>query len=84
MTTKIKEHPLQHILDEDGFSHIRVIDKDTVTCIVDGDREVFRRDDVYSGHPLSGWANYGPVGGDHRMIEAISSDMEYVFNLLNQ
>ena len=83
MGTKIKVHPLQKVLDENGFSYIGVIDKDTVQCLVDGELEVFKRDDVYSGHPLSGWANYGPVGGDHRMISAIADDMEEVFNLLS-
>lgn len=75
---------LQDKINEAGYPHVTVIDIDKVKCVVDDEMEVFHRTDVYSGHPMSGYANYGCIGGDHRMISAIAEDMETVFNLLTE
>lgn len=75
---------LQDILDNAGYSHIFVIDKDNVKCVVDDEWETFNRNDRYSGHPMSGYANFGSVGGDHRMIAAIAENIAKVFELLGK
>lgn len=79
---KIINPELQQRLDDADATHIIAIDKDTVKCMVDDEWQVFTRFDAYSGHPLSGYAYYGPVSGDHRMIRQIAEDMETVFKLL--
>lgn len=73
---------LQDVINENGFKHVTVLDKDHLSCIVDGEPTVFSRSDRYGGHPLSGFASYGSVSGDWRMIEAICNDMQYCFDLL--
>ena len=73
---------LQKILNENGFSHIKVIDRDTVQAVVDGEKEIFSRSDRVTGEQMSGLRFYGSVYGDWRMIEQIAEDMEAVFNLL--
>lgn len=73
---------LQKILNDAGYKHIKVIDKNHVQTNIDGEQTIFSISDRYGGHPLSGWANFGPVGGDHRMIRAIAEDIEYCFNLI--
>lgn len=62
-----------------GFPHMTVVDKDHVEVLVDGDWEVFNRHDQMSGMPMSGWADFGPVGGDHRMIRQIAEDVQEAF-----
>jgi hypothetical protein len=73
---------LQDKINDHNFKHVHVINKDAVWTMVDGEKEFFRRDDVLSGHPMSGLRHYGPIFGDHRMIQTIYDDMQYVFALL--
>lgn len=40
---------------------------------------MFNRHDQMSGMPMSGWADFGPVGGDHRMIRQIAEDVREAF-----
>ena len=74
---------MQAIVDQAGFPHITVIDSDNVKTIVDDEEQVFNRDDRVTGYQMSGLRHYGPVYGDHRMIEAIADDMRTVFELIN-
>jgi len=62
-----------------GMDHLKVLDKDHIEAIVDGDPEVFSRGDRYSGHPMSGLASYGNCVGDWRMIQAIADDIMAAF-----
>lgn len=75
---------MQEIIDENNSGEIPiwVIDEDNITTIVDDDEVTFNRHDGYGGRPLSGWATYGMVGGDHRMIRAIYDDMQTAFSLI--
>ena len=73
---------MQKKLNDHGFSHVHVINKDQVWTLVDGEKEFFRRDDEISGNPMSGLRFYANLQGDHRMIETIYDDMTYVFALL--
>lgn len=42
-------------------------------------------DETYvGGHPMSGMAHFGPVSGDHRMIQEIASDVRAVFRALDK
>ena len=75
---------LQEILNDNGASHIKVIDKNHVSTIVDGEEEIFSRSDTYGGSMGSGWATFGPVGGDWRMIETIAEDIQYCFELMDE
>lgn len=59
-----------------------VIDKDHVMCKVDGEDTIFSRSDEYGGHPRSGYAQFGSVSGDWRMIRSIADDIKAVFDLL--
>jgi len=52
--------------------------------MVDGEYEIFRRSDQFGGHPMSGMAHFGPVSGDHRMIQEIASDVRAVFRALDK
>jgi hypothetical protein len=58
------------------------VDNNHVKTIVDGEEETFSRADEYSQLPGSGFAHFGPVMGDWRMIRAIAEDMEAVFKIL--
>ena len=82
ITGKINQE-LQDILNTAGFSHVSAIDKDTVGAVVDGEMDIFSRDDVVTGMQMSGLRHYGNVMGDWRMIEWIHDDMQKVFELLN-
>jgi len=75
---------LQEALDTQGMGHIKAVDIDTVIAIVDGEDTIFYRTDQYAGHPLSGYATFGAVGGDHRMIKGIADDIGYVFDILKK
>lgn len=77
------EEQVKDILIENGSTFIEIVDKDTIRAIIDGDWEVFNRADQYSGHPLSGFATYGSVSGDHRMISHIYNEMQELFALLS-
>ena len=82
MATTIKNrNKWQTALDIEGMTHITVIDKNHVHTMVDGETEIFSRNDRYSGHPLSGFAYFGGVNGDCRMIQAIAKDIQYAFSL---
>lgn len=74
---------LQKILNDNGASHIRVLDRNTLETTVDDELTVFYRNDTYGGHPLSGWATFGSMGGDHRMIRGIAEDIEAAFDLIS-
>lgn len=63
---------------------IEIIDRDHVRTLVDGDLEVFHRNHVYGGHPLSGLASFGPVQGDWRMIEVIADDVQAAFREIDR
>ena len=58
---------------------IVTIDRDHVRTKVDGEWEIFSRNDFHSGHPMSGLASFGPVQGDWRSIEAIADDIRAAF-----
>lgn len=59
---------------------IRIIDRNTVSAVVDGDVEIFKRTDRYGAMFGSGLAQFGPVMGDWRMISNIAEDVRYVFD----
>lgn len=73
---------MQQILNELGASHMTVIDEDHIMVRVDDEDVTFSRSDYYCGHPLSGYATYGSVGGDWRMIEQIATDLTTAFALI--
>lgn len=77
-----RKQRFQDILDDAGMHHIQVIDKDNVSTFVDGEKTTFSRSDRYSGHPLSGFAYFGNVSGDHRMIQDIAENIRYAFSLM--
>jgi len=58
---------------------IIIMDRDHVWTKVDGEKEVFTRNDVYSQQFGSGLAHFGPVYGDWRSIAAIADDIEEAF-----
>jgi hypothetical protein len=56
------------------YPHFYEVGNDYVIAIVDGEKQEFTINDVYlgvCGNPLSGFASFGPVGGDHRPIRSI-------------
>lgn len=73
----------QKILENKNFGHFKVINKDTVMATVDGEPTTFYRSDQYSQSPGSDRAKFGSVGGDWRMIQGISEDVAYVFDLID-
>lgn len=77
-----RKQRFQNILYDAGMYHIKVVDSNTVTMIVDGEKTTFSRSDRYSGHPLSGFASFGSVSGDYRMIYDIAENIGYAFSLM--
>ena len=75
---------LQKKLNDAGFRHIRVINKDTVETLVDGGPEIFTSSCQLGQQQGSGLAFFGPVFGDHRMIEALAEDIKESFKIINQ
>jgi hypothetical protein len=67
-----------------GHPQFEWVDNDHVAAIVDGEREVFSRDDVFSAEPGSGLAYFGPVRGDWRMIQTIEEDVSSAFEFIDR
>lgn len=61
---------------------IVTVDRDHVKTTVDGETVVFSRSDRYHGTRSSGYAQFGPVMGDWRMIARIAQDIQEAFTLI--
>ena len=77
---KSKEE-MQMILKNNNMGHLKVIDKDNIQVIVDGELVTFNRKDEHWGN-TSGLAHYGSVSGDWRMIHNLANDIGEAFNLI--
>jgi len=65
-----------------GMPWITTVDRDHVKTMVDGEIVVFSRSDRYCGTRTSGYAQFGPVMGDWRMIDRIAQDIQEAFTLI--
>ena len=82
--SKAKPNKWEQVLINNGIAHVKVLDKDNLQVVVDGEPEIFNRHDRVGGYPMSGLRSYGGVMGDHRMIDGIYDDMQYFFEIINQ
>ena len=68
----------------EGMPHIKIVDNDHLSTMVDGEEMVFSRSDRYNHMPGSGLAHFGPATGDWRPIERIADDIRAAFEQLDK
>jgi len=67
---------------KDKYPHILECGDTYVVLLVDGYEETFTFEDIcdgMGGSPMSGYRDFGPVSGDHRMINIIYETVKKYF-----